>query len=108
MHFLNCKRNPQPAKNRIVAESATLLFFLIIFAVLTNSNKTVLNGDAPKTGNSVQSATNFVESSTDFAVSGTVCGNHKNNKNMCILNLNCREVRNYKITLQILTRIRKL
>ena len=60
MHSVYCKQNPQQAKIRFVAESATLLLFFDILCCF-----------------GLQKVGEFAESTTVFAESRTVCENHK-------------------------------
>ena len=73
VYFVHCKRIPQQAKVRFVAESATLLVFfdlLRCFGFDKQIPKTLPLKIAPKIGD-------FAESATVFAESRSICRIHK-------------------------------
>ena len=73
VHFMHCKRIPQQAKIRSVAESATLLLFFDLLRCFE------FNKQIPKTLYRSKSLhkKGFAESATVFAESRIVCGIHK-------------------------------
>ena len=78
-HFVNCKGIPQQAKNRIVAESATLLSFFdffFLFRIPRTNNITLYFSQLLQKQENLRILQKNVESAKN-AESGTVCGIHK-------------------------------